>query len=344
MKRKEKIPKLIKVPTVLQMEAVECGAASLAMVLAYYGKFITLEELRIACDVSRDGSKASNMMKAARSYGLEAKGYRKDPQEVKEMPGPMIVHWNFNHFVVLLGFRKGKAYLNDPSCGPRSVSEEEFDQSFTGIILSFTPRPEFQKSGRKPSLIRALEKRLRGSRVALVYVILVGVALVIPGLLIPVFSKVFIDNILLGSNRDWFFPLLLGMGLTAVLRGVLTRIQQYYLLRMETKIALTTSGQFLWHILRLPVEFFSQRYAGDLCSRMQSNDKVARLLSGQLATNALSAIMIVFYFYLMFLYSSPLALLGVGVTAFNVVYLQMVSRKRVDLNRRLAQDSGKIMG
>ncbi|MDD2443083.1 MAG: NHLP family bacteriocin export ABC transporter peptidase/permease/ATPase subunit [Desulfotomaculaceae bacterium] len=332
------------VPTVLQMEAVECGVASLAMVLAYWGRYVSLEELRLACGVSRDGSKASNVLRAARKYGLEAKGYRREPDALKQMELPLIIHWNFNHFLVLEGFKKGKVFLNDPAVGPRTVSEEEFDNSFTGVVMAFRPGPDFSKGGEKPSIVTALKKRLKGSEIALTYVILVGVALVVPGLLIPAFSKIFVDDILLAGKQDWLIPLMLGMGLTALLRGILTWIQKYYLLKLQTKIALTTSGQFMWHVLRLPVVFFSQRYAGDISSRMQSNDKVAMLLSGQLATNALNLLMIVFYFILMVQYSLLLSLLGTVVAAVNMLYLRYVSKKRVDLNRKLQQDRGKIIG
>lgn len=333
-----------KVPTVLQMQAVECGAASLAMILAYFGKYIPLEELRIACGVSRDGSKASNILKAARKYDLEAKGFRKEPESLKVMPMPIIVHWNFSHFLVLEGFHKGKVFLNDPSSGSRVVTEEEFSQSFTGIAITFAPTPQFQKEEKKPSLISALKKRLKGSETALIYIILVGLALVIPGLAIPVFARIFVDDILLGGRDSWVVPLLLGMGITAVLRGVLTWLQQYYLLRLETKIAITTSGQFLWHILRLPTEFFSQRFAGDITSRMQSNDRVAKLLSGKLATTALNFVMIIFYFVLMLQYNVTLAIVGLVIALINVLYLKFVSAQRVDQNRKLLQDRGKLAG
>ncbi|MFZ5643681.1 MAG: NHLP family bacteriocin export ABC transporter peptidase/permease/ATPase subunit [Bacillota bacterium] len=341
---REKQIKRAKVPTVLQMEAVECGAASLAMIMAYYGKYVPLEEVRIACGVSRDGSKASSILKAARNYGLEAKGYRREPEDLKNMKLPVIIHWNFNHFLVLEGFGQGYAYLNDPASGPRSVTEEEFDQSFTGVVMAFEVGPDFEKNGGRPTIAAALKKRLKGSETALAYVILVGLALVIPGLVIPVFSKIFVDDILLGGKGNWVGPLLLGMAFTAVLRGVLTRLQQHYLLRLETKIALSTSAQFLWHVLCLPVEFFTQRYAGDISLRVQSNDRVAQLLSGQLATNALNLVMIVFYFILMVQYSLLLALAGVAAAAANILYLKYVSRRRADLNIKLLQDQGKLSG
>lgn len=334
----------VKVPTVLQMEAVECGAASLAMVLAYWGLYVSLEELRVACGVSRDGSKASNVLKAARNYGLEAKGFRKEPDDLKSIQLPAVLHWNFNHFLVLEGFNKGKVYLNDPASGPRVITEEEFDQSYTGIALTFQPGPEFKKGGQKPKLSIALKNRLKGSEHVVAYVFLVGLALVIPGLVIPVFAKVFVDEIMLAGKSNWLMPLLLGMGLTAALRGLLSWLQYYYLLKLETKIALSTSGQFFWHVLRLPVEFFTQRYSGDISSRMQSNDRVAKLLSGEIAMAALNLVMIVFYFALMVSYNLTLAMVGLVVAVINIAYLKFVSQKRIDQNRKLLQDRGKLMG
>ncbi len=338
------IAKRAKVPTVLQMEAVECGAASLAMILAYYGKYLPIEKLRIDCGISRDGSKASNILKAARKHGLEAIGYRKEPESLKEMQTPMIVHWEFSHFLVLEGFHKGRFFLNDPSSGRRVVTEEEFNNSFTGITLTFTPTPEFQKDGKKPNILSALSKRLKGSELPLLYVILVGLALVIPGLIIPVFSRVFVDDILLGGKTAWIAPILLGICMTGIFRGILTWIQQYYLLKLETKIALATSGQFLWHILRLPTEFFSQRYAGDIAGRVQSNDKVAKLLSGQLATTALNLVMIVFYFILMLMYNHILALVGLVFAIINILYIRFVSTRRVEQNNRLLKYRGSVIG
>ena len=341
---KSKQIKRTKTPTVLQMEAVECGAASLAMVLGYYGKFVPLEELRIACGVSRDGSKASNLIKAARAYGLDAKGFKKEPDGLKKMQGPMIVHWNFNHFLVVEGFKNGKVYLNDPANGPRIVSEEEFDHSFTGVVLTFKEGESFEKSGSKTSIFTSLKKRLKGSETAIAFTVLIGMGMVIPGLVIPVFTKIYIDDILLANRANWLGPLLLGMGITALLRGIMTWLQQHYLLRLDTKVRVSTSSQFLWHILRLPAEFFTQRQSGDICSRLQSNDRVATLLSGQLATTAIDIAMIVFYFALMTYYNMTLALVGVAAAVINVIYLKYAATKRVDQNRKLLQDRGKLQG
>jgi NHLM bacteriocin system ABC transporter peptidase/ATP-binding protein len=343
-KVKAKLPKRVKTPTVLQMEAVECGAAALSIVLSHYGRVVPLEELRVACGVSRDGSKASNVLKAARQYGMVGKGFRYEPSNLKTMKMPLILFWNFNHFLVLEGYGKDKVYINDPASGPRAISEEEFDESFTGVTLVLEPGPNFVKGGSERSLVEALRRRLVGSEMALVYVVLASLALIIPGLIIPAFARIFVDNFLVAGLRDWITPLLIGMAVTAVLRAALTWLQQYYLLRLETKLALSTSSKFFWHILRLPIEFFNQRYAGEISSRVVINDRVAQLLSGELATNVLNAVLIVFYALLMFGYDAVLTVIAIVIAVVNVVALRYVARKRVDVNQKLLQERGKLVG
>ena len=334
----------VRVPTVLQMEAVECGAAALAKVLAYYGRIVPLEEVRQACGVSRDGSKASNVLKAARGYGLVAKGYKREPEALKTVQGPSILHWNFNHFLVLEGFKKGEVYLNDPGMGPRVVTEEEFDQAFTGVVLTFEPGPDFEPGGRKRTLAASLGPRLRGSETSLLYVILAGLLLVVPGLVAAIFSKVFVDSVLVGGNVDWLRPLLLFMGTTAAVAAGLTWLQRSALLRLETKLAASTSGQFFWHVLRLPFSFFTQRYAGEIGSRVAINDKVSRLLSGELATTALSVVTAGFYAALMIQYDLVLTIAGVAVSALNLIALKVVSRRRKEANQRMLSERGKVLG
>ena len=334
----------VRTPTVLQMEAVECGAAALGIILAYYGRWVPLEDLRVRCGVSRDGSKATNILRAARALGLEAGGWRLDVPELKQRKPPFIVFWKFNHFLVVEGFRRGRVYLNDPGSGPRWVTDEEFDEAYTGVALMLEPGPDFKRGGRAPSLVAALRPRLATSHVGLLFVILAGLALVVPALLSPVFTQLFVDDYLGNGLTTWITPLILAMVATAALIAFLTGLQQIYLLRLQVKLSVTTSSRFFWHVLRLPVQFFSQRYAGEIGSRVALNDIVATLLSGQLATTVITLCTLFFYLFLMGAYSVPLTLTGVAVAALNLVALRMVSRRRIDANRRLLQESGKLTG
>jgi NHLM bacteriocin system ABC transporter peptidase/ATP-binding protein len=337
-------PGRIVTPTVLQMEMVECGAAVLGIILAYYGRYVPLEELRIACGVSRDGSKASNILKAARQYGLEAQAYRKEPHTLTQLHLPLIIHWKFSHFVVLEGFGKNKVYVNDPSSGPTTVSYEEFNQSFTGVTLELKPGPNFVRAGRPFSSWRTLRQRLQGSETALLYLVLAELSLVVPGLVVPGFSRVFVDYYLQGGSENWLGPLLLGVALTALISGLLLALRNHYLLKLETHLAVTTSRRFFWHVLRLPLEYYFQRYSGDLAGRVALNDQVAGLLAGRVATTILDLLTLVFYASLMFLYDPLLALIGIGFTLLNLLALRFISVKRVDLNQQVLQESGRLAG
>jgi ATP-binding cassette subfamily C protein len=334
----------IRTPTVLQMEAVECGAAALAIVLGYYSKIVPLAELRQACGVSRDGVTAANVLKAARNYGMVAKGFKKSLESVQQLRPPFIVFWHFNHFLVVEGFGKQKVYLNDPAAGPRTVTYEDFDQGYTGVVLVLEPGPEFQRGGQKPSVLRSLQRRLRGSTGALLYCVLAGFLLVIPNLVLPAFSQLFIDRVLIGGDSGWLPYLLLGMVLTVGLQGLLTLWQLRYLRGLRIKLGVTLSSQFMWHVLRLPVSFYAQRFAGEISGRVRLNDEIASVLSGRLTTTMISVVMVVFYAVAMLQYDRVLTLIVIFFSAVNVLTLQWVSRQRVDANLRLAQDYGKASG
>jgi NHLM bacteriocin system ABC transporter peptidase/ATP-binding protein len=314
------------------------------MILGYHGRIVPLEECRAECGVSRDGSKASNVLKAARKYGLEAKGFKYELDDLFGLEYPCILFWNANHFVVLEGFRGEKVYLNDPAQGPRVISMEELDASFSGVVLTFAKGPDFKPGGEKPSLAGALRRRLIGSEAALSFVLLCGLFLVVPGLVIPTFSRIFVDEFLVAGRATIVKPLLVGMAVTLVLQGFLTWLQQHFLLRLETKLALQTSSNFFNHILRLPVGYFAQRFAGEIGSRVAINDKVASVVSGKLATTAIDCFMIVFYAALMARYSVGLTATVIGVALLNVVAIRVVARVRIDASRRLMADKGKLQG
>ena len=334
----------VKTPTLLQMEAVECGAAALGIILRYYGRVVPLTDLRQECGVSRDGSKASNMLKAARRYDLEAKGYKKELEKLKELEPPFIVFWNFNHFLVVEGFGQEKVYLNDPATGPRKASFKEFDHSYTGVALVMQPGEDFVKGGREPSVIHSLWSRLQGDAGALAYCVLAGFFLTLIGLVVPAFSQVFVDEILIEGRFQWLRPLLLAMAITAIFQVVLKLLQFRYLRRLKIKLAVGMSSRFFWHILRLPTDFYAQRFAGEICNRISLNDTVAESLSGELATTMISTVMTIFYVLVMFQYDMVLTGLVIVFAAINIITLQLVSRKRVDANQKLIQEHGKASG
>jgi NHLM bacteriocin system ABC transporter peptidase/ATP-binding protein len=334
--------RVVRTPTVLQMEAVECGAASLAIVLAHYGRRVPLSELREECGISRDGSNAANVVAAARRYGLKAKGLSTELEDVRKLDGPFIAFWNFNHFLVVEGFDSKRAYLNDPAIGRRTVTFEEFDQAFTGVVLLMEPGPEFERKGRPPSTVRALVQRLRGSSRDVVFCIGSGLLLVAPGLAVPMLVQVFVDGVLIAGRRDWLRPLLLGLVLMALLQIALTLLQLRYLRELRTKLAVKLSGLFLWHVLRLPVGFFAQRFAGEVSSRLSLNHGIADALSGRLATVVIDCAMLLFYAALMLAYDPLLTAIGVSFALLNLLALRRMSRTRVDANMRLRQEQGKV--
>ncbi len=322
-------------PTLLQMEAAECGAAALGIVLAHFGRWTTLEELRIACNVTRDGSSARSIARAARAEGLEVDAARMEPEHLRLMAMPVIVHWGMDHFVVVEGFGRGVVYLNDPAQGPRRVSDAEFDRGFTGIVLSLRPGPAFQRRGQPPSLWRSLATRLRGSGSTVAFSIVIALALVAPGLLVPAFARIFIDQILINSFDHWLGPLLLGMTGCAVMTGSLTWLQREVLLRLETRLAVTGALEFVDHVLRLPVGYFAQRHPAQVAGRAMLNDRVAQLAAGEVGV-ALSNLLTASAFLVAMLVTAPalgglVLLLALG----NLGLLAWSARTLDDDNRRL---------
>lgn len=334
-----------KVPVVMQMEALECGAASLAMILAYYGKWIPLEQVRLDCGVSRDGSNAKNILRAARSYGLSAKGYRYEPEVLKkEGRFPCIIHWNFNHFVVLNGFRGNKAVLNDPAKGTYTVPMSTFDESFTGICLILEPNENFVPEGKPQSMLAYAKKRLVGAGAAIVFVILTAVITSLLGIITPAFSRIFLDRLLTGENPDWLMPFTLALAGISVVQLVVAWIQAVYSLRINGKLAMVGNTTFMWKVLRMPMEFFSQRMAGDIRSRQSSNAMIAGQLVNTFAPLVLYAVMMSFYLIVMLRYSVILTLIGLASVLVNLILSSIISKKRINITRVQMRDAGKLAG
>jgi NHLM bacteriocin system ABC transporter peptidase/ATP-binding protein len=340
-----KIRPRVKTPTLIQIEAVECGAVALAIILRHFKKYVAIEEIRSACDISRSGSSALKILKAARSYGLLAQGWKKDTDELGDLPLPFVAFWNFSHFVVVEGFRTDSVYLNDPKTGPRRVSMQEFQSSYTGVALEIAPGPSFQPGGHAPNLLRSLIERLPPASLApLVFLVICGLALSVTGLITPSFQRVFVDDYLIDGQDSWvramLWIVLAAAGVTALLKW----LERYVLVRFSTILAARMEGSFLWHTLRLPVLFFQQRFAGELARRTTINDQVASILSGRLANAVTSLITIFPYAIVLLTYNWSLALVGLSIACLNIISIGLINRARVDSNSQLLQDQGVLTG
>lgn len=339
----EKRKKRIKAPVIMQMEALECGAASLAMILAYYGKWVPLEQVRSDCGVSRDGSKASSIAKAGRSYGLEVKAHRYGVKAVKEkVVYPAIIHWNFNHFVVLCGFTKDAAVINDPARGTVKVTMEEFDQSFTGVCIEFAPGEKFEKGGKPENVLKFLRDRLANTTSSVIFVMITAALTAFVGLITPVFSRIFTDQILPGHNMQWLVTLLIVMFFTAIFRMVVGFLNEIYLYKIKGKLAIVSNASFMWHMLHLPMNFFAQRMAGDLAGRQKLNDQIAETLIAKIAPVFIQIVLLFFYFIIMMRYSVILTLVGCVAILLNLLVSQIASRMRVETTRVRMRDESKV--
>ncbi len=334
-----------KVPVVMQMEALECGAASLCMILAYYNKWVPLEQVRADCGVSRDGSSAKNVLLAARGYGMAANGFRTEPEILREEGVfPCIIHWEFNHFLVLDGFRGGKAYLNDPAKGSYSVSMERFDEGFTGIVLLMEPGETFQPGGKPKSVLEFARTRLKGAEATVAFVALTTVIGSLVGVLDTAFTRIFLDELLTGRSPAWFTPFFIVLGLLTLIQLIAGWIQAVYSLRLNGKMAAVGNATYLWKVLKLPMEFFSQRMAGDIQMRAEDNAVVASQVINTVAPLLLNTAMVVFYLGVMLRYSWLLTLVGLLAEVSNLLLSRIISKKRVNITRVMMRDEGKLAG
>ena len=335
--------KVVKVPVILQMEALECGAASLAMVMAYYKKWVPLSEVRAECGVSRDGSNAFNVLEAAKRYGMEcrAKAYKLESLMAKANY-PAIVFWNRNHFLVVDGFKGKYAYLNDPARGRVRLPIEEFKKSYCNVCLECKPGKDFVADGKPKSVLDFLRMGLTGNGRLVALVMLTGALAAVGGVLTPVFSKVFTDKILPGVSDNWFtgfILLLLGVMLFQLFSSM---INQLLVLRARGKLAVKANTKFMQHLFRMPMQFFAQRSSGDLSTRQAANDTVATTLITKLAPTLINLAMLVLYLVVMVQYSLLLTVVGLASVAVNLVLARIISKKRTDISSAQMRDQAKL--
>ena len=327
----------------MQMEASECGAACLAMILAYYGKWIPIEKIRTDCDVSRDGSTAKNILKAARSYGLAAKGYKLEPDALKEQGVfPCIIHWNLNHFVVLKGFKGDKVYLNDPAYGDYTVSAEVFDKSFTGICLMFDPSEVFVTDGSRKSLAAFTKKRLKGDIKELILIILFSIIGVLCGIASSMLGEYYADWII-GDEQTLRLMKFIGVFALLAVSAVFGEwLKAHYLMKIEGKMAIVGSSSYIWKLLHLPMSFFSQRMAGDIQKRQSENESAAFTLIQTIAPIFLSSVMMGVYLFIMLSYSVTLTLIVLLFVILNIGVTMIASKRRLNIIRIIMMEKGKL--
>lgn len=332
-----------KVPFIMQLEALECGAACLAMVLAYYRKWVPLEQVRRDCGVSRDGSNGKSILIAARSYGLTARGYRYEPDYLRDNGTfPCIAHWEFNHFVVVNGFKKDRVWINDPARGTYSVSMQEFDEKFTGLCMMFSPSETFTADGKRRSTIDFAKARLKGCGIAIAFVAVTNIISSLTGIIDPVFSRIFMDRLLTGMDPSWYMPFIICLSLFGFIKITAAIIRAVYSRRIDGRMSVYGSTSYMWKVLNLPMDFFSQRYAGDILSRRAGNAGIAHSLIYTLAPLVLNAFMMVFYLAVMLENSVMLTLVGISSVVINMFTAGIISKKRINLSRVKLRDSGKL--
>ena len=327
-----------------QLEAAECGAASLGIILAHLGRWVPLEELREACGVSRDGSNAAGIVRAGERYGLRIRGWRKEVESLSEVKLPAILFWEFNHFLVLEGISEDRFHLNDPANGRRTVSRETFSEAFTGIVLTAEPKESFRPGGEPPNIWRALWPWLREARGALAYVMLAGLLLAIPALALPILLSIFVDDVLIGGQRDWGGWIVGAMLLAGLTVYVLTWLQQVMLRKITIQLAVTQSQRLLWRLFRLPTQYFAHRFAGDLASRLSLVDQIAAGAAQQLVGVVVELIMSALLFALLVVYDPLIGLIVLAIAVGNVLVARVLSQRRLDQNRQLRREQALLFG
>lgn len=332
-----------KVPVVMQMETVECGAAALSMLLAYHGKWLSIEQLRTDCGVSRDGSNARNIVLAARHHGMDAHGWQADIDHLPSL-APAIIHWNHNHFVVFKGFHRGMAFINDPAIGSMAVSMKDFQRSYTGVAITSVPGDDFKPQGHQTSILHYVRENIRGAKDAFIFTLLMGILMSFAGMVYPLFSQVFLDSIITGKNDEWTVPFFVGIACLVVFNFLLALLDNVYGRRFAGSMSLKGNTRFLWHALNLPIEFFTQRYVGDIVQRQSLNEHITTTLIRILAPYAVNVALLVLYIVVMAQYSVLLTIVGISVVALNIYSVAAERELRTNLARALEQSEGKFYG
>jgi NHLM bacteriocin system ABC transporter peptidase/ATP-binding protein len=336
--------KLVDAPVIIQMDAAECGAACLVSVLAHHGRHIALEEARRLCGVSRDGTSALQITSGAQHMGLDCEGYSVESADLKDLRLPGILFWGFDHFVVLEGWKGGQWRLMDPALGRRWVGPAEFDRKFTGVCLELKPGEGFVRGGQARSLTAALWRRMAGSRRVVAASAACGLLLAVPAFVLPSLTAVFVDRVLLEGASRWMLAMVAIAGASLVLTATLAALQQVLLAKLEQRLAVIGGASFAAHAFRLPVDFFTHRYPGDIVQRLSSLEEIADTLAGKVAPAAVGLLSSLAFLAAMFAIDVNLALIVVGTVAVISLVLFRSGRSLADHARSLEKDLGNGAG
>ena len=330
-------------PLFLQSHITECGAACLGSVLAYFGRWVSLNELRDQCGVGRDGSTAAGILRAARHYGLQGSGKTVATSQLSRMGTPLILFWEFNHFVVLEDCDQDRFYLNDPASGRRTVTLEEFTRSFTGVVLELGPGPEFEPGGAGKGILNMLSSWIGDARGAFAFAALCGLILALFALTTPALLAVFIDQVLIGGEPwGWF----LGAALagSAIVVFWLTWLKHQYLSRLAVRISVFAGNRCISKMLRLPLEFFNHRHTIELTSRMVSIDRISSGLALQFTGLLIEVAMSTIFFAVVLFYDAVIAGTVLCLVLVNLALMHMVATRRSEKSQTLRHESELLLG
>jgi ATP-binding cassette subfamily B protein len=335
----------IKARTCLQYEAAECGAASLATILAYFSRIVALSELRQACGVTRDGSNAKQLLQAGRLYGLTARAYRSSGEQLKEQGKfPCVVFWGFNHFLVVEGFNDTHAFLSDPAQGRVRVVMEEFLDNFTGIVLEFEPGPSFAPGGSQRSPLLSLPGTLRPYSGSLLLLLLVATAQAVITLLVAGLTSTFIDSFLQNEQLAFGIPILWLLLLAVLAWLALLCVQFAMLRRMQLLLSKRLTADLFRKLFQLNFDFFQARFQGEIASRLLLGMATTQVVVAQLLRFAVSLWVGLLVLMVALVISGWLALLVMLVMGGNLLLNWWLTDQRYDANRKLSIEQGKAQG
>ena len=336
--------KIKKVPVFIQLEALECGATCLAMILAYYKKYVSTDQLRIDCKISKNGSNAKNLVEAAHKHGLDAYGFKIEPEELQKQTNffPCIIHWNFNHFVVLNGFKHNKVFLNDPAEGKITINLKQFSNCFTGICLIFKPNKNFKVNNKPKPILKFTAKTIKNTITVFCLIFIINLINFIINLIKPGFLRFLIDKILNSQNFNFVAPFIFIFTTITITELIIIWFQTVNFLKIKGAIASKNNYKFMWHLLHLPLKFFHYRFTGEIQFRQQFNSSITNQIFETSIPTALNCISIIIILIIMSRYSFNLTLIISSTILISSIFSKIISNKQINISKIQLKNEGQF--